>query len=153
MDPKALAERHAHKVAEAAAAVAEEQQAKTAQTAARSEAADAIRSKLENVVLPFLDETKKAFPKNQFQYQMHNDLGTGRLLGVSFRINGHPEVEIRERAGRVAVAKLGIPRGRRPGPKQPVFFYRTDAGPFIGTAEDLTREKIGKLIEMVIDNA
>ena len=59
-------------------------------------------------------------------------------------------MEIRDQGGQVAVRKTGA-LSQPEGAGKVKSTYPTDSsGPMINSAEDLTREKLGKLIELVI---
>jgi hypothetical protein len=142
VDPRELGAIYAAKIAREKAA-----HGKKEVDALKSEAEKAASDK---VVLPYLEEAKSFFPNGAFDYRRDSDVNTKRLVSVSFQINGFDAVEIRDQGGQVAVRKKGA-LSQPEGAGVVKSTYPTDSsGPMIGSAEDLTREKLGKLIELVI---
>jgi hypothetical protein len=154
MDGKELAAKFAAKVAAAvkiAAAVAEEDKQKTAtvdDNAKRLKDAEDCKRAMTEVVIPFLSELKDHFPQDQFSFSPQIDLQDHRFVGVSFRVGDGPVTTISTAFGNVVVTHSGASGS----PKGINFVYSPDSEPFISNSGDLTREKIARLVEMVIDN-
>ena len=102
---------------------------------------------LENNVLPFLAEMRDHLGEDQFAYFPQIDMDH-KPVGVSFRIGDAGITSISTALGNVIVTRAGG-GGTRKGV---AHVYAPDEEPYISNSGDLTRDKISKLIEMVIDN-
>jgi hypothetical protein len=150
MDPRELGAIYAAKIAREKAAHDGKNGADVLKTEAEKAASDKVINALTSVVLPYLEEAKNFFPNGAFDYRRHNDIDSKRLVSVSFQINGFDTVEIRDQGGQVAVRKTGA-LSQPDGASIVKSTYPTDSsGPMIDSADDITREKLGKLIELVI---
>ena len=148
MDAKELAAKF---VAKAAAAVAEKDKQVTAtpdDNAKRLKDAEDCRRAMMEVVLPFLSELKAHFPQDQFSFHPQIDLSDRRFVGVSFRVGDGPVTTISTTFGNVLVSHTGA-SGSSKGVN---LVYSQEAEPFLSNSGDLTREKISKLVEMIIDH-
>jgi hypothetical protein len=95
------------------------------------------------------DHLQSQFPKGQFSFAPQVDLGDHKPIGVSFKIGDGPTTTIWTAFGNVSVTQTGDSgslKGRS-------FIYPPDAEPYISNSGDLTRSKIAKLVEMIIDNS
>ena len=149
MDAKALASKF---VAKAASAIAEKDKQESAtpdDNAKRFEEAEDCKRAMTEVVIPFLAELKAHFPEHQFSFHPQIDLSDHKFVGVSFKVGNGPVTSISTTFGRVIVSHSGA-SGSYKGVD---IVYSDEAEPFISNSGDLTREKISKLIEMIIDNA
>jgi hypothetical protein len=149
MDGKELAAKFSAKVA---AAVAEKDKQETATAddkAKRLRDAEDCKRAMTEVVIPFLSELKANFPQDQFSFHPQIDLKDHKFVGVSFRVGDGPIISISTTFGNIIVSHSGA----SDSPKGISFVYSPQAEPFISNSGDLTREKISKLVEMVIDNA
>jgi hypothetical protein len=144
MDPRRLAEKFGN-LAAASSAKATEMQRQNEDHAQRQKAtSDAIEDKLRNVVLPYLQETMEAFPEKTFEYEPYND-------GVKITIKGFQPVVIRNVGGKVEVQQFRFDANTRQLVRMGTYSSTKD--PFIGTSDDLTREKVGRLIDIMMDDA
>jgi hypothetical protein len=148
MDAKELAAKF---VAKAAAADAEKDKQVTAtpdDNAKRLKGAEDCKRAIMEVVLPFLSELEAHFPPDQFSFHPQIDLSDHKFVGVSFRIGNGPVTTISTAFGNVIVSHTGA-SGTSKGVN---IVYSHEAEPFISNSGDLTREKISKLVEMIIDH-
>ena len=135
----------------AAAAAQREKQTKAAGEDRANDLTDAAECKraMTEVVIPFLSEVKAAFPPDQFSFSPQIDLQDHQFVGVSFKVGNGPMVTISAAFGNVVIAQGG---GSGSG-KGIELIHGRGAQPFIANSGDLTRDKVAKLIEMVIDQA
>jgi hypothetical protein len=99
--------------------------------------------------LPFMEELKQHMGENQFSFAPQIELQDHRPVGVSFRIGDGAPTTITTAFGNIVVARIGD-SGTSKGV---AYVYAPDVEPYISNSGDLTREKIAKLVEMVIDTA
>jgi hypothetical protein len=103
---------------------------------------------MESNVLPFLVELKQHLGEGQFTFAPQIDMQAHKPVGVSFRIGDGGTTSISTALGNIVVTRSGDG-----GTKKGVaYVYPPDAEPYISNSGDLTRDKIAKLVEMVIDN-
>ena len=148
MDAKELAAKF---VAKAAAAVAEKGKQETAtpdDNGKRLKDAEDCKRAMTEVVIPFLSELKAHFPQDQFSFAPQIDVSDHKFVGVSFRVGDGPITAISTTFGNVLVSHTGA-SGSSKGVH---IVYSQEAEPFISNSGDLTREKISKLVEMIIDH-
>ena len=125
----------------------------TATTAAKAKHEKQIsntRGALVNVALPYLQEVAKAFGQDFCVNTSGLDASNEAPVIISFRIEKGWEYGIEAVAGTLRVWKRGL-KNRADAANVPQFVFPPSAQPFIGTTADLTREKIGKLIEIAIN--
>jgi hypothetical protein len=103
---------------------------------------------MESNVLPFLAELKQHLGEGQFTFAPQIDMQDHKPVGVSFRSGDGGTTNISTALGNIIVTRGGD-GGTRKGV---AYVYPPDAEPYISNSGDLTREKIAKLVEMVIDN-
>jgi hypothetical protein len=146
MDAKELAEKFSAKVA---AAGVEKDRQKTISDGNDKQLQDAEHCKvaLKNHIIPFLTELKSHLPGEQFSFAPQIDGRDHQIVGVSFTIGDGPPTSISTAFGNVIVTHAGA-SGSSKGVS---FVYPPDAEPYISNSGDLTRQKIAKLVEMVID--
>lgn len=99
-------------------------------------------------VLPFLAELKQSLGDGQFSFAPQIDLHDHKPIGVSFKIGDGAITTISTSLGNIIVTRYGD-GGTSKGV---AYVYPPDEEPFIANSGDLTRDKIAKLVEMVIDN-
>ena len=148
MDARALAAKF---VAKAASAVAEKYKQEAAtpdDDAKRLKDAEDCKRAITEVVIPFLSELKAHFPQDQFSFAPQIDVSDHKFVGVSFRVGDGPITAISTTFGNVLVSHTGA-SGSCKGVH---IVYSQEAEPFISNSGDLTREKISKLVEMIIDH-
>ncbi len=149
MNAKELAEKFSAKVA---AAKAEKDRQISVSNDNRDERLDDVehcKSAMTDNVIPFLSELKSHLPGEQFSFAPQIDLQDHKVVGVSFRIGDGPATTISTAFGNVIVTHMGASNSS----KGVGFVHSPDTEPYISNSGDLTRDKIAKLVEMVIDNA
>ena len=148
MDARELAEKFSAKVA--AAATEQHHQETVATDSAKSRLDDMVHIKraMEQQVIPFLKELEHHFGAKQFSFAPQVDIDH-QPVGVSFRIGDGAPTIITTAFGNIVVTRLGASGSS----KGCAFVYRPDAEPYISNSGDLTRQKISKLVELVIDNS
>lgn len=149
MDAKELAAKFKDKVAVAAAEKDKQAELAVEDQAAHSTDVAECKRAMTDVVIPFLSEIEERFPPRQFSFSPQIDLKDHQFVGVSFRVGDGPMINISAALGNIIVSHTGA-SGSSKGIE---FIYDRAAEPFIASSRDLTREKIAKLVEMVIDNA
>ena len=149
MNPQELAEKFRVKVA--VAVVEKDKQAANAadQAATRSDDAEYCKRALEENVIPFLSELKHQFPSGQFSFAPQVDMRDHKPVGVSFKIGDGAPINISTAFGNIIVTRSGDSGSS----KGLGFVYPPDVEPYISNSGDLTRDKIAKLVAMVIDNS
>jgi hypothetical protein len=131
-----------------AAAVAEKKkQTCIAAENAEKRAADIEHCKnaLEREVIPFLSELKHHLG-DQFSFAPQIELNDHRPVGVSFTIGNGAPTSITTAFGNIIVTRIGNSGTAKGMP----YVYAPDVEPYISNSGDLTRDKIAKLVEMVI---
>jgi hypothetical protein len=114
----------------------------------RSEDIEHCKRAMESNVLPFLAELKQHLGDGQFTFAPQIDIQDHKPVGVSFKIGDGGTTSISTALGNIIVTRAGDG-----GTKRGVaYVYPPDAEPYISNSGDLTRDKIAKLVEMVIDN-
>ena len=98
-------------------------------------------------VLPFMEELKSAMPKGQFSFSHQIDVQDHKPVGVSFKIGDGAATSITTAFGNVIVTRVGDSSTSKGGN----FVYSNETEPYISNSGDLTREKLARLVEMVID--
>jgi hypothetical protein len=148
MNAKELADKFNAKIG--AAVLEREHQSDLATENMQKRGADIEHCKraMESNVLPFLTELKQHLGDNQFTFSPQIDLQDHKPVGVSFRIGDGGITTISTALGNIVVTRGGD-GGTRKGV---AYVYPPDAEPFISNSGDLTRDKISRLVEMVIDN-
>lgn len=148
MNAQELAQKFTAKVA--AAASERGHQATVAADNTQKRAADIEHCKraMEQHVIPFLTELKYHLPEDQFSFAPQVDLDH-KPVGVSFKIGDGAPTTISTAFGNIVVTRAGASGSS----KGVAYVYPPDAEPYISNSGDLTREKIAKLVEMVIDNS
>ncbi len=148
MDAKDLADKFLSKVAGAGAEREIRKAANHAIETKQIDDSEHCKNALANHVMPFLFELKSHLPGDQFSYAPQMYGHDHSVIGVSFTIGDGPPTTISTAFGNVLVTHAGA-SGSSKGVS---FVYPPDAEPYISNSGDLTREKIAKLVEMVIDN-
>ena len=105
------------------------------------------KNAMEREVIPFLKELQQHLGDAEFSFAPQIGLDDHRPVGVSFTIGGGAPTTITTAFGNIVVARLGG-SGRAKGMS---YVYAPDAEPYISNSGDLTRDKIARLIEMVIE--
>lgn len=148
MNAQELADKFTAKIA--VAAVERDRQTEIAADNVGKRTADVehCKSAMEQNVLPFLGELKHDMGE-QFSFASQIDLNDHRPVGVSFRVGDGAPTTITTAFGNIVVTRIGDSGTSKGVP----FVYAPDAEPYISNSGDLTRDKIAKLVEMVIDTA
>ena len=147
MNAKELADKFNAKVG--AAVVAREHQSSlaTEHIQKRGDDIEHCKRAMETNVLPFLAELKHHLGDSQFTFAPQIDIDH-KPVGVSFKIGDGGTTSISTALGNIVVTRAGD-GGTKKGL---AYVYPPDAEPYISNSSDLTRDKIAKLVEMVIDN-
>jgi hypothetical protein len=148
VNPKELAEKFKAKTD---AAVAErERQSHLAGEHIEKRNADIEHCKraMESNVLPFMVELKQHLGEDQFTFAPQIDMRDHKPVGVSFKIGDGGTTTISTALGNILVTRGGDGGTRR----GVAYVYPPDKEPYISNSGDLTRDKMAKLVEMVIDN-
>jgi hypothetical protein len=103
---------------------------------------------VEREVIPFLVELKQQMGENQFSFAPQIELSDHRPVGVSFKIGDGAPTTITTAFGNIIVTQTGDSGTSKGIP----HVYAPDLEPYISNSAIL-RDKIAKLVEMVIDNA
>jgi hypothetical protein len=114
----------------------------------RGEDIEHCKRAMESNVLPFLAELKQYLGDGQFTFAPQIDMQDHKPVGVSFKIGDGGTTSISTALGNIIVTRVGD-GGTRKGI---AYVYPPDAEPYISNSGDLTRDKIAKLVQMVIDN-
>ena len=148
MNAKELADKFNAKTG--AAVLERERQSGLADEYAEKRSADVEHCKhaMECNVLPFLAELKQHLGDSQFVFAPQIDMRDHKPVGVSFRIGDGGTTTITTALGNIVLTRAGD-GGTKKGL---AYVYPPDAEPYISNSGDLTRDKIAKLVEMVIDN-
>jgi hypothetical protein len=148
MNAKELADKFNAKVG--AAVVERERQSGLATEHIQKRGADMEHCKraMESNVLPFLAELKQHLGDDQFTFAPQIDMQDHKPVGVSFKIGDGGITTISTALGNIVVTRAGD-GGTQKGV---AYVYPPDAEPYISNSGDLTRDKMAKLVEMVIDN-
>lgn len=109
---------------------------------------DHCRRAMENEVIPFLEEVKHHFGEDQFSFATQIERNDHRPVGVSFIVGNGAPTSITTAFGNIIVTRVGDSGTQKGIP----FVYAPDAEPYISNSGDLTRDKMAKLIEMVIED-
>ena len=148
MNAKELADKFKTKIH--AAAVERERQSGLAieHNQERGQDIEHCKHAMESNVLPFLTELKEHLDDGQFTFAPQINMRDHKPVGVSFRISDGGITSIATALGNIVVTRTGD-GGTTKGV---AYVYPPDAEPYISNSGDLTRDKIAKLVEMVIDN-
>ena len=148
MNPEQLAQKFWNKIA--AAAAEKNKQSGIAAQNAEKRAADIEHCKraLEQEVMPFLAELKQHLGEAQFSFASQIELNDHRPVGVSFTIGNGAPTSITTAYGNIVVTRIGDSGTAKGIP----YVYAPDLEPYISNSGDLTRDKMAKLVEMVMDD-
>ncbi|MFC7701923.1 hypothetical protein ACFQX9_35280 [Bradyrhizobium sp. GCM10028915] len=147
MNAEQLAEKFRQKIS---AAVAEkERQAIIAAENKDKRTADIEHCKqaMEREVIPFLEELKHHLGEEQFSFAPQIERNDHRPVGVSFTVGNGAPTSISTAFGNIVVTRIGDSGTKKGIP----FVFAPDVEPYISNSGDLTRAKIAKLVEMVIE--
>jgi hypothetical protein len=148
MNAKELAEKFKAKVG--AAVVEKDRQIEIAgdNVQKRGDDMEHCKRAMEENVIPFLAELKHHLGEHEFTFAPQMDMQDHKPVGVSFKIGDSGTTTITTALGNIIVTRGGDGGTTKGVP----YVYPPDAEPYISNSGDLTREKIAKLVEMVIDN-
>ena len=96
-----------------------------------------------------MEELKHLMSDRQFSFAPQIELNDHRPVGVSFKIGDGAPTMITTAFGNIVVTRIGDSGTSKGVP----FVYAPDVEPYISNSGNLTRDKIAKLVEMVIDTA
>jgi hypothetical protein len=133
-----------------AAAVEKEKQVEIAADNSGKRTADVEHCKnaMEREVIPFLEELKHYLGDEQFSFAPQIEVNDHRPIGVSFTIGNGGPTNITTAFGNIIVTRIGDSGTLKGVP----YVFDPDVEPYIANSGDLTREKMAKLVEMVIDH-
>ena len=148
MNAEELANKFKHKIS--AAVVEKDRQEVIASENKQKRTADIehCRRAMESEVMPFLEEVKHHLGEEQFSFATQIERNDHRPVGVSFIVGNGAATSITTAFGNIVVTRVGDSGTKKGVP----FVYAPDAEPYISNSGDLTRDKIAKLIEMVMDD-
>jgi hypothetical protein len=106
------------------------------------------KNAMERDVIPFLNELKEHMGPDQFSLAPQIELNDHRPVGVSFTIGDGGPTSITTAFGNIIITRMGDSGTSKGVP----YVFGPDVEPYISNSGDLTREKIAKLVEMVIDH-
>jgi hypothetical protein len=106
------------------------------------------KNALEREVIPFFNELKHHMGEEQFSFAYQIDLNDHRPVGVSFTVGNGPPTNIATAFGNIVVTRIGDSGTAKGVP----YVFAPDREPHISNSGDLTRAKMVKLVEMVIDH-
>jgi hypothetical protein len=106
------------------------------------------KNAMEREVIPFLEELKHHMGPDQFSFAPQIELNDHRPVGVSFTIGNGGPTNITTAFGNIVVTRVGDSGTLKGVP----FVFAPDEEPYISNSGDLTRDKMAKLVEMVIDH-
>jgi hypothetical protein len=147
MNAQELAQKFSGKVA--ASAPERQHQQTVAADNAKSRLDDVVHIKraMEQQVMPFFTELRQHFGPISFLSHRKSTSTTGRWASLSKSVTERPQ------PSRPHSARLWWPVWGPVDPQRAFCLYPPDAEPYISNSGDLTREKIAKLVELVIDNS
>jgi len=148
MDAQQLAQKFALKVA-AAASEKDRQTAVAADNSQkRTDDVEHCKRAMETQVIPFFKDLQHHFGNEQFSFSMQVDIDQ-KPVGLSFRIGDGGTTSISTAFGNIVVTQTGA-SGSSKGLS---YVYPPDVEPYISNSGDLTREKMAKLVDMIIDSS
>jgi hypothetical protein len=148
MTAKELANKFREKIAAAAKEKDRQQEIAASSTGMRTADIEHCKNAMERDVIPFLDELKLHLGDEQFSFAPQIELHDHRPVGVSFTIGSGGPTSISTAFGNIVVTRIGDSGTSKGVP----FVFAPDAEPYISNSGDLTRAKIARLVEMVIDH-
>jgi len=148
MDAQELAQKFALKVAAAASEKDRHSAVGSDNSQQRTEDEEHCKRAMKHHVIPFLKDLQHHFGEEQFSFSMQVDKDQ-QPVGVSFRVGDGGTTSISTAFGNIVVTQTGA-SGSSKGIS---YVYPPDVEPYISNSSDLTREKMAKLVDMVIDNS
>jgi hypothetical protein len=91
---------------------------------------------------------KHQLGEQHFSFAPQIELNDHRPVGVSFTIGDGGPTSITAAFGNIIITRIGDSGSAKGTP----YVYAADVEPYISNSGDLTRDKIAKLVEMVIDD-
>jgi hypothetical protein len=158
MDPEDLKKRFEEKNSKVTASAAGAKAEAESQKSEQEKRAEVGRAAVRDVVVPYFKEIEATFPKGQFSFNpaAKTDAKDHSSVAVSFKVGNGPRYFIEVIRGHVRVFCEGPyfepSKGDNKAPiKYAQFIFVSTEEPFIEGPHDLTREKLGKLIQIAID--
>jgi len=148
MNAEELAHKFRTKVAAAAAEKDKQTEIAAENTEKRTADIEHCKRALEREVMPFLAELKRHLGEAQFSFASQIELNDHRPVGVSFTIGNGAPTSITTAFGNIVVTRMGDSGTAKGIP----YVYAPDLEPYISNSGDLTREKLAKLIEIVMED-
>ena len=149
MDPKQLAAEYARKAGADRNKTHEVEAANAEFLEQITKSLEDTKHAIEKVVIPYFNEVKSQFPEGHFLFSVPTDAKDHRPVGVYFKVGKGPSVAIQNNGGNITITKTEVTGA----PGKATFLYSSNAEPYISKPADLTTEKLGKLIKMLIVDA
>jgi hypothetical protein len=156
MEPEDLKKRFDEKAARASAEAAQQKAKVLEQQAELDRKIQESHKALNEVVIPYFKEIEAVFPRGQFLFERvpKKNLRDNSSAEVSFNFrNGRFVYYIQLIQGNVTIFKEDNMQNKavKQINAKPKFVYPPNTEPFIASPRDLTREKLGKLVQIAID--
>jgi hypothetical protein len=107
------------------------------------------KNAMEREVIPFLTELRHHLGADQFSFAPQVEMHDHRPVGVSFTIGNGGPTSISTAFGNIVVTRIGDSGTSKGVP----FVFAPHADPFISNSGDLTKDKMARLVEMIIDHS
>jgi hypothetical protein len=149
LTPQELKQLFDQKRAELEDEAAKVERARKREITERAERHHRALAAIKSVALPYLAEIARAFGPGEFSYGPITEENRD-VIGAEFRIGNGIQFEIREMGGRISVTHSDL-RLKGTAGSRPTVTIPPNQEPFIGAPDDLTSEKLGKLVQMAIE--
>lgn len=149
MNAEELANKFKAKIASAVAERDKQVEIAADNTSKRSADVEHCKRALEREVIPFLNELQQHMGEDQFSFALQVERNDHRPVGVSFTIGNGGPTSITTAPGNIVVTRVGDSGTSKGIP----YVFAPDIEPYISNSGDLTRDKMAKLVEMVIDHS
>jgi hypothetical protein len=158
MDPEDLKKRFEERSSKNTIEAAEAKAETDTQATEQQKRIEVGRAAIRDIVIPYFREIEATFPKGQFSFDTAAKVDPKELfpIAVSFTVGSGPRYFIEVIRGNVRVFCEGPyfeppKNGNKASIKYAQFIFGSSEEPFIEGPNDLSREKIGKLIQIAID--
>ena len=147
MDAQELARKFASRQAAAAAEKTKQNAAAADNVQKRQDDVEHCKRAMADHVIPFFKDLQHHMGEEQLSFSMQVDIDQ-KPVGISFRVGDGGTTSISTAFGNIIVTQTGAGGSSR----GQSYVYSPDAEPYISNSGDLTREKMAKLVDMVIEN-
>jgi hypothetical protein len=147
MDAQELARKFKSRVNAAATEKTRQNAVASDNSQKRQDDVEHCKRAMANHGIPFFKALQHHLGEEQFSFAMQVDLDH-KPVGVSFRIGDGGTTSISTAFGNIVVTQTGA-SGSSKGQSH---VYSPDAEPYISNSGDLTREKMAKLVDMIIES-